>query len=1063
MIFEVSSNSDLQKVLATVSPGDTISLAGGTYDSLNLQGYGGDFNFDPPLVIKSSNPEDPAVFTGLSLSHVDGITIESVIFDYDAAAGAYVKEHFAKILASSNIIIKDSEFVGDLAEGVDDISNGYATGVGLVMESSQSVQILDSEFSSFHTGAAFFRSDDVTISGNEIHSMRSDGFDFADMDNLLLENNHFHSFNAALESSDHRDFIQFWTTATDDPSENVTIRGNLLDIDSGDWTQSIFIRNEEVDNGRAGSEMYYQNFIIEENVIRNGHLHGITVGEIDGLIIRNNTVMDAQGGSSSGSEPTIRVSDSAVNVQIYDNIAHNILAPTGSAQHGNILLDVDDLDGLSAVFADPLDTEKPAIDALKIMSSEMDAGSSLLYKAENDSLDALISFETGEGLNQSAVTLSISDILDKTGTTDLSNIKSVVWTFGDGTQAEGLNVLHNFAVSGTYDIDAKVSLKSGNVIEASRQLDVDTAVIHLEQINSEAFQTSLKNTVGAEFLENGGAKLDGGAIEIEAQPSFIGNDAYTMAVSFKLEEGDTGGRFVHYTQSFHMQIQNDTLTVAVITDQGAKWHSVKVPVQTDSWHKVALSFSSTDGLATVFFDGHEIGRIEGMEGETQVGGLGQNLYLGSPDGSFDGSVKDAVFLAADVTPDVVDTIITENGDMSWLSIPGETPSTPVEIRSEPEQEEPTELPDTDGTPVDQNDSETQHDAQEVPITIPEVPVIDGSNTEVIEVHSVAELNVAIAAATGGETILLAAGDYGRISLRDVDLTTSPIKIASVDSANPATVSELFLNNVHGVTFSDLTIGDDQSGISATQISKSSDVFFSNILFDSPTAEKYSVGMLIKNSENVTIANSDFDGFGQALLSRDVSGLTVFENSFSNIARDALSFTDSEQVSLIGNVIGDLSADRNQTMIRFDGTKNSEALSDFVIVGNTLEADGLDGVRGITFRAENDELFQNIRVQENLFITSPLYAVITQNVELTYTSGNLVVPTGALQYDGLEHLADAFDDLRDVTDHTLTLQPDYSSNYDGYSSFEIEHGERAIDAWLDELSTTPYDDGGYVLI
>ena len=85
--------------------------------------------------------------------------------------------------------------------------------------------------------------------------------------------------------------IQFWTSGTTSPSTNITIRGNILNSGAGDWTRSIFMRNEMVDLGLAGDEMFYQNILIENNVIYNAHAHGITVGETDGLTIRNNTIL----------------------------------------------------------------------------------------------------------------------------------------------------------------------------------------------------------------------------------------------------------------------------------------------------------------------------------------------------------------------------------------------------------------------------------------------------------------------------------------------------------------------------------------------------------------------------------------------------------------------------------------------------------------------------------------------------------------------------------------------------------------------------------------------------
>ena len=61
------------------------------------------------------------------------------------------------------------------------------------------------------------------------------------------------------------------------------------------WTQSIFMRNEVVDQGLAGANMYYQNVLIENNIIYNAHTHGITVGETIGLTIDHNTALTEPG------------------------------------------------------------------------------------------------------------------------------------------------------------------------------------------------------------------------------------------------------------------------------------------------------------------------------------------------------------------------------------------------------------------------------------------------------------------------------------------------------------------------------------------------------------------------------------------------------------------------------------------------------------------------------------------------------------------------------------------------------------------------------------------------
>ena len=159
--------------------------------------------------------------------------------------------------------------------------------------------------------------------------------------------------------------IQFWTNGTDAPSTDIMIRGNLLASGRGTWTQSIFMRNEEVDTGRAGMEMFYRNILIEENVIANAHLHGITVGETEGLVIRQNTVL--RNALSEGEDdnpplwtPMIRVVEEARNVYITGNIVAKIAGYEGQTDwQVSDNLFVQDRTRMEAGFYDKVFTGSP--------------------------------------------------------------------------------------------------------------------------------------------------------------------------------------------------------------------------------------------------------------------------------------------------------------------------------------------------------------------------------------------------------------------------------------------------------------------------------------------------------------------------------------------------------------------------------------------------------------------------------------------------------------------------------------------------------------------------------
>ncbi|SNR71978.1 right-handed parallel beta-helix repeat-containing protein [Puniceibacterium sediminis] len=330
--LRVGSASELQQILKTPSSGLTIELAGGEYGILSLRNR--DFGGDDAVVLRSADAGSPARFSGMTLRRVKNLVIEGVVFDYRFQTGDKLRLRPFDIANSQNIRIRDTLFDGDTARGLTAADNGFGAAFGLSVRDVSGLTLENSEIRDFYKGLVISQSRDVTVRNNDLHSMRMDGMNFAGVENVLIESNRIHDFARSPESKDHADMIQFWTKGTETPSVDVTIRGNLLNSGQGLYTQSIFVRNQEVDQGRAGAEMFYRNFTIEQNVIVNAHLHGITVGETDDLVIRANTVvrnarsLDPRKGMGRWT-PMIRIAETARNVRILSNVVPKIVGHGG--------------------------------------------------------------------------------------------------------------------------------------------------------------------------------------------------------------------------------------------------------------------------------------------------------------------------------------------------------------------------------------------------------------------------------------------------------------------------------------------------------------------------------------------------------------------------------------------------------------------------------------------------------------------------------------------------------------------------------------------------------------
>lgn len=474
----VTSLQALYAALANAKGGETIALAAGNYGDMSLGVKSGfDITFPSNVTITSADPLHPAVFSGLAMRDVENLTFDSVVFDYSFVAGDKVYERPFNITGGANLTIRNSTFDGDVANGVSEAADGYGYAIGLSVRGASNVQIEGNEFYNFHRGMIVSDSKDISVTNNDLHSMRSDGMDFSQVQGVLIEGNQIHDFKASPASSDHCDMIQFWTAGTTAASTDIVIRNNVLDVGQGTATQSILMRNELVDRGLAGTEMFYQNVTIENNVITNAHLHGITVGETKGLIVRQNSVLHTDGGAADGADatveiPQINIAANSTGVTITGNATAGINGWSGQAGWSvaqNAFVQ-DQRPGTPGYYGDVFISSTwqndhgmhhftaisgGMIDLLK-------AGAEATRNGFGDVGAVLAAFQTAEDKGGAIQTRVFDATLSHTDLGTLPAGTVFEWDFGDGIKAQGARVVHDFAQPGHYNVSLTVRLPDGH-------------------------------------------------------------------------------------------------------------------------------------------------------------------------------------------------------------------------------------------------------------------------------------------------------------------------------------------------------------------------------------------------------------------------------------------------------------------------------------------------------------------------------------------------------------------------------------------------------------------------
>lgn len=305
----VSSASELQKALDNASKGDVLVLDSGNYGTLSLNGNSrqADYKFDD-ITITSKTASNPAVFNRVNLSNVTNVTFDDIKFDYTTGDGKPFLFN-----NTSGISIIDSEIDGKL-------DGGHGAGHGLWVINSDDFRLEGTEIKDFATGAHFRSIDNLDVVNNSFTGISYDAMLLGRIGGALIQGN-----DVVMKGEPgiaHRDMIQFWNNDNNDPSHDIVIRGNTL-VAAETVTHGIFMANDLAHKG-GGMSTYYENILIENNVIKSGQVFGILVGQTDGLTIRNNTVLQHTSIDSSRpvDTPVIRVEDDSKNVSVTGNTTH---------------------------------------------------------------------------------------------------------------------------------------------------------------------------------------------------------------------------------------------------------------------------------------------------------------------------------------------------------------------------------------------------------------------------------------------------------------------------------------------------------------------------------------------------------------------------------------------------------------------------------------------------------------------------------------------------------------------------------------------------------------------
>lgn len=705
------------ETLGSTPGGGTILLAEGSDRFDVVMWKTGD---NEPVVIRPENPDEPMVSGRFKIRDIDNIRFEGVTFD-----GSNPAVKALSFQDSNNIQIDNCEFIGPADGPALDPDNKLPA--AFTFRDGSQLLFTNNVVDGYMHGLGVTDVTTFVFTGNTIQQIQGDGLRMGGVVDADISGNLFQDFLGGLNKVTHPDMIQIWGTNAGQLTENVQIVENIFLTDNA-ASQTIFIRNERLHTEFTDN---FQNIEISNNLIYNGSINGISLADIDGLILNNNTLLWNEEAlvnvNGTSQPPRIIVRDSVNVAEASGNITKGFTLPGTEFDSGNIRFSYDPMDDnyVGNYFVNVTNGGPLSISDLRLLPDSellgLGADISQPLSRTKEGVEAVLRYEPGKDIH--VLTFDAKLSIDEVGYLSDDDY-DFTWTFDDGTTLKGIEVTRTFPDSGEYGVTLTVTKGGAVAAEILREFEVMSKDIF--EIN---FETGIEDVsdanaiIGASeaFLVGGrdggtGLKLGGtnGLTIHRDNPEIESFDNFGLATDLRLD-GNTG-IFLNFYKVMTGTIQKDgSIRYTMNTTEGS--FELTTPgglVGDGKWHRIGISYDGDKQSLGLFVDGTRVAETAAWG---TVDGKGQNMKFGNVFGKS----------SAQIT---LDNVVMSKEAFEELPVyaPKETPE--PESKSDPELEPVTQTETSSGSEtVSKTETKTETETQSVAKSAPKAEIEATSESE----------------------------------------------------------------------------------------------------------------------------------------------------------------------------------------------------------------------------------------------------------------------------------------------------------------------------------------------
>jgi parallel beta-helix repeat protein len=164
----------------------------------------------------------------------------------------------------------------------------------------------------------------------------------------------------------------------------------------------------------------------------------------------------------------------------------------------------------------------------------------------------------------------------------------------------------------------------------------------------------------------------------------------------------------------------------------------------------------------------------------------------------------------------------------------------------------------------------------------------------VTVTTAAQLDAALKAASGGDIIKVAPGNYGDFDIRAIN-PASAVTIVAANSSRPPVFTHLAIRDSSQLRFTRMTVNspapiDGNTALTTTEVYRSHDIRLSSMVFGGVPGGGVANeprGLRLTQSSTITVAGSSFSQLSHGIVADGSSRLTITDNAFSGMRTDGI--------------------------------------------------------------------------------------------------------------------------------------------------------------------------------